>query len=302
MRPQLLAATAIATLLLAGCSTADSQESTAATAPPVSSTSSPSNEATASAGSEAIAESASASPSAPVVNSGQAWADARIQMWVDNSGIKSTAGFLYPYNLMTSWDSPEDGVIDIKLSNDIVFNRDGTLQSYEGPKAELGFMGSIMFESIGEASPELETVTFSTEDGKHSGSFSRGRTGADPANRQAWADEKYAQWLNSMNDTYESFCGTPITSLKVYRSCIPNDPHAYVDTVESPAKGELVVSIADGPWMGDDYDIPASRFVSSNMLIRINEKAVGEGKVDKLTVIARNGEDTAVEMPRDLAQ
>lgn len=53
-------------------------------------------------------------------------------MWVDNSGIKSTKGVLYPYNLMTGWTSPKPGVIDIKLANDMVFNKDGMQESYQG--------------------------------------------------------------------------------------------------------------------------------------------------------------------------
>lgn len=236
----------------------------------------------------------SAGESGKSVNSGQAWADSKIDMWKENSGIKSTKGFLYPYNLMTSWESPEPGIINIFLDNSMEFNRDGMQEHYQGPEDELRTMGLIMFESVGEASPELETVTFATEDGKHSGTYSRARTGADPNDRKAWAKEKYAQWIDGMNDVYESLCGAEITSLEVYRNCLPADPHAYVEKVESPAFGELVVTLADGPWIDGEYDMPASSFVSGNMMLKINGKAAIGEKVEKLTVIARDGEDTAV--------
>ena len=232
------------------------------------------------------------------VNSGQAWADSKIEMWKENSGIKSTKGFLYPYNLTTSWESPSPGVINIFLDNSMKFGTQMP-QSYETKEDELRTMGLIMFESVGEASPELESVTFATENGKHSGTYTRARTGADPQDRKAWAEEKYVQWLDAMNDTYESFCHNEITEVEVYRNCLPTDPHAYVEKVESPAFGELVVTLEDGPWIDGEYDMPASSFVSSNMSIKINRKAAKGEKVEKLTVIARNGADTHTETLHD---
>ena len=47
--------------------------------------------------------------------------------------------------------------------------------------------------------------------------------------------------------------------------------------------------------MDGTYDLPASGFVSSNMMIRINEKNDGLQPLEKLTVTARGGEDTSVE-------
>lgn len=95
-------------------------------------------------------------------------------------------------------------------------------------------MGLVMFESIGDDSPELETVDIAAEDGSRSGSYSRSRTGADPSDLDAWADENYVQWLDAMNDTYKSFCGFTIKKLDQYRECLPTDPHAYVESVEAP--------------------------------------------------------------------
>ncbi|WP_345472571.1 hypothetical protein QMQ05_01990 [Glutamicibacter ectropisis] len=299
MRVRSLMTLSLAAILMTGCSATQSPESpaeptSAATTPAVSS-------ATATTADVELAEN-SLAPSPTEATStpltGQAWADSKIQMWKDNSGIKSTQGFLYPYNLMTSWESPKEGVLNIYLDNSMIFNRDGMQESYETREDELRFMGRIMFESVGEKSPEFESVTFATEDGKNSGTYSRARTGADPNDRKAWANEKYVQWLSGMNDVYESMCHAEITTLEVYRSCLPDDPHAYVDKVTSPAFGELVVTIKDGPWMDGTYDMPASGFVASNMLIKINDKAAVGEQVEKLTVIARGGEDTTTS-PRE---
>ncbi|GAA3300346.1 hypothetical protein [Glutamicibacter nicotianae] len=284
-------------LLAAGCSAAPEQAAPADSTVSAVAESSPAAKPTAAF--RETAESAETSPATVAeadanVNSGQAWADSKIEMWKENSGIKSTKGFLYPYNLMASWESPSPGVINIFLDNSMEFGTQMP-QSYETNEDELRTMGLIMFESVGEASPELESVTFATENGKHSGTYTRARTGADPKDRKAWAEEKIVQWLDSMNDTYESFCHSEITELEVYRNCLPTDPHGYVEKVESPAFGELVVTLEDGPWIDGEYDIPASVFVGSNMSIRINQKAAQGEKVEKLTVIARNGADTHTE-------
>lgn len=293
----------IVAILMTGCSasqapTPSSEPSESATAP----ANAPASAVTADTelAENSLAPSPTKSTAAPLT--GQAWADSKIKMWKDNSGIKSTQGFSYPYNLMTSWESPKPGVINISLDNSMIFNRDGMQESYQTREDELRFMGLIMFESVGEKSPELESITFATEDGKNSGTYSRARTGADPNDRKAWAKEKYAQWLSGMNDVYESMCHAEITTLEVYRRCLPDDPHAYVDKVESPAFGELVVTIKDGPWMGGTYDTPASSFVSSNMIIKINDKAAAGEQVDKLTVIARSGGDTGTANREDWIQ
>lgn len=303
MRVRIFMALSVATLLMTGCSTGQIP-----TPPP---------ERTESATAQAESSVAASTPETELAEnsidptptgsgakalSGQAWADSKIQMWKDNSGIKSTQGFLYPYSLMTSWESPDEGVLNIYLDNSMIFNRDGMQESYQTREDELRVMGLIMFESVGEESPELESVTFATEDGNNSGTYSRARTGADPNDRKAWAKEKYTQWLAGMNDVYESMCKAEITVLEVYRKCLPSDPHAYVDKVASPAFGELVVTIKDGPWMDGPYDTPASSFVSSNMIIKINDKAAVGEHVEKLTVIARDGKDTGTANSEDWAQ
>ncbi|WP_258142680.1 hypothetical protein [Arthrobacter sp. MYb227] len=215
-----------------------------------------------------------------------------------NSGIKSVKGFLYPYNLIDSWESTEAGHLRITIANSYKFNQDGSAQRYETATDELRTMGLIMFESIGEDSPELEKVTVQTANGSRTGSYSRARTGADPSDLDAWANEKYVQWLDAMNDTYESLCGKRIKKLSDYRSCIPTDPHAYVESVSAPARGELVVKLVPGIWQNNTYDTPTMSgidFVSSNMSLKINGKAHSTEGVDKLTVLVVGEDDSSVE-------
>lgn len=237
-------------------------------------------------------------PAASPTPSGQEWADEKVNAWVDNSGIKSVKGFLYPYNLINSWDSPKAGHLRLFIDDSYEFNRDGMSQHFETATDELRIMGLVMFESIGDDSPELETVDIATEDGSRSGSYSRSRTGADPSDLDAWADEKYVQWLDAMNDTYESFCGFTIKKLEQYRECLPTDPHAYVESVEAPAEGELVVTLSPGEWQDNTYDTDTMRgvdFVASNMMLKINSKAFATEAVESLTVVVDGTDESGTE-------
>ena len=290
MRLRLTALAAGTALLLAGCSPAADPASAPSPAAPSASAAQPSS---ASSASEAAPSSAAAEPAVEkIANSGQKWADEKIGLWVKNSGIKSVKGFLPPYNAIDSWESPAPGEILIHLDNTYSFTAPtDPMEMVKTVKDDLRLMGRIMIESVGNASPELESITFETANGKESGTWSRARTGADPADREAWADEKYQQWLEGMNDTYESMCGT-LTSIEVYRKCIPSDPHAYIGKVESPAPGDLVVTLDDGPWTGGTYDEGANgaaSFVTSNMMLKINEKAARGEKVESLTVKTADG-------------
>ncbi|GAA4479331.1 hypothetical protein GCM10023190_22170 [Enteractinococcus fodinae] len=60
--------------------------------------------------------------------------------------------------------------------------------------------------------------------------------------------------------------------------------------MESPAYGELVVHIEDGPWQGGQYE-PAAEFVSSNMVSRIGAYS---NEVATLTVITEDGQTDTV--------
>ncbi|PRA10974.1 hypothetical protein CQ010_10355 [Arthrobacter sp. MYb211] len=304
MRLRVVFTAALAALALTGCSVqATPPPGETAGVPASATTSSPSPSP-----SPAAAESSATQrydPARGLDASGQDWADSKIQAWLDNSGIKSVKGFLGAYKLMNSWDSPKPGHLSIHLDNSYRFNQDGSAESHEVSTDELRFMGRIMFESIGKKSPELESVTFATENKQHSGTFSRARTGADPADREAWAEEKFVQWLEAMNDTYESFCSANIKKIETYRDCIPTDPHAYIDSVSSPAIGELVVTLAPGIWQGNTYDtdsIPGVDFVSGNMMLKINSKAHGPEQVETLTVKVQGTEETSTEHKSEWTQ
>lgn len=297
MRSRLLFTIAAVSLVLAGCSS-QPDASVSASPPTGKETHAPvaSVSPSASASATSTVEAAAVSPALEA--SGQDWADSKIQAWLDNSGIKSVKGFLGTFKLISSWDSPTTGHLNVHLDNSYKFNLDGMAESYERPSDELRFMAEIMFESIGEQSPELESATFETENGEYSGTYSRARTGADPLDREAWAEEKYIQWLDSMNGTYESLCHAPIKKIETYRSCIPTDPHAYIDSVESPKFGHLVVKLSSGTWQKNTYDsapLDGVRLVSSNMLIRINAKAHGNEQVEKLTVVVEGSDETSTE-------
>lgn len=295
MRSRLLFTIATVSLVLAGCSS-QPDAIASASAPNDKETHSPVASTSPSVLATSTAEAAAVSPT--LVAIGQDWADSKIQAWLDNSGIKSVTGFLGTFKLINSWDSPTAGNLNVHLDNSYKFNLDGMAESYERPSDELRFMAEIMFESIGEQSPELESATFETENGEYSGTYSRARTGADPSDREAWAEEKYVQWLDSMNDTYGSLCHAPIKKLETYRSCLPTDPHAYIDSVESPKFGQLVVKLSSGPWQKNTYDsvpLDGVRLVSSNMLIRINAKAHGNEQVEKLTVVVEGSDETSTE-------
>jgi hypothetical protein len=298
MRTRLVVHAVLAALVLSGCSLAS----------PAESGQGESSKTAAAGGESTTALSASpptadaSTPAAGPTLTGQEWADAKVNAWVDNSGIKSVKGFLYPYNLINSWDSPKAGHLRLFIDDSYEFNRDGTAQGYETATDELRIMGLVMFESIGDDSPELETVDIATEDGTRSGSYSRSRTGADPSDLDAWADEKYVQWLDAMNDTYESFCGTTIKKLEQYRECIPTDPHAYVESVEAPAEGELVVTLGPGEWQDNTYDTDSMRgvdFVASNMILKINSKAFTTEAVEILTVVVDGSNESGTEKRQD---
>src|SRR5699024_7190829 len=90
-------------------------------------------------------------------------------------------------------------------------------------------------------------------------------TGA--AELEAWADERFDDWLRSMNFTYQGLCGG-VDSVADYRQCVPDDPHGYITDFEAPVAGELVVRIEKGPWQSGSYE-PAATFMAGNMMLKI---------------------------------
>ncbi|MGP5390484.1 hypothetical protein [Glutamicibacter arilaitensis] len=96
---------------------------------------------------------------------------------------------------------------------------------------------------------------------------------------QAWADDAYDSWFKGMQYTYIEdknagmFC-TKFDDLKGYRDCVPNDPHAYIESFTSTEPGHLIVTLApDSRWQGGEYDTEGSGlpFVAGNVGPRLQQ-------------------------------
>lgn len=113
---------------------------------------------------------------------------------------------------------------------------------------------------------------------------------ADP---EAWADYKYVEWLHGMNTTYREMCGE-LTDLRVYRDCVPDDPHAYITDFSATDIGELVITIGPGPWEDGKYDtetIPAADFVAGNAPFHIAKFSTD---FDSITALTPDGDSDTV--------
>lgn len=53
---------------------------------------------------------------------------------------------------------------------------------------------------------------------------------------------------------YTDDCAAPFETLEEFRECSPDDPVAYLDTLESPQDGELIVTLMPEAWGGGEYD------------------------------------------------
>lgn len=95
---------------------------------------------------------------------------------------------------------------------------------------------------------------------------------------QEWADAAYASWFKGMQYTYIEdpdagmFCDE-FDDIAGYRECVPNDPHAYIESFTATASGHLVVTVSpDSRWEGGTYDtleMPGLFFVSGNIGTRL---------------------------------
>lgn len=104
----------------------------------------------------------------------------------------------------------------------------------------------------------------------------------------AWADYKYTEWLHGMNTTYRELCGE-LTTLEVYRDCVPDDPHAYITDFSATQIGELIITIGPGPWENGPYDtqdIPAAHFVAGNAPFHIAKFSTD---FDSITAVTPDG-------------
>lgn len=69
------------------------------------------------------------------------------------------------------------------------------------------------------------------------------------------------------------FC-TKFDDLKGYRDCVPNDPHAYIESFTSTESGHLIVTLTpDSRWQGGEYDTDGSglQFVAGNVGPRLQQ-------------------------------
>lgn len=295
MKNLILAVPLLAALALVGCTAPSPAAETTADqiAVGTSAEGAPSGEA---------AESVSKSGSSASLN---VWADQKMEQWFNAEGSsKGVQGFIGDFRLIKSWEASKSGEIVLRVDGSITTHDDVYNQKL-GSANNLWLIPAVMMESIYEIAPELEKVTAITDDGKRTEAFTRNDLFPVPSaedsacgekDLECWADEKYNQWLASMDETYRGMCGK-ISRLADYHQCIPSDPHGFVDSVEAPEPGELLVTLADGVWQDNTYDteeIPGIDFVSSNMAVRIAEKDVG---LKQVTVMTADGDKTSTNQP-----
>lgn len=158
------------------------------------------------------------------------------------------------------------------------------------------YLAEILHGYIGMQTQDMLQVTTTTPDGQYHATHGRlpaADTLEEPKNEaelEAWAKDRFADWLRSMNFTYQGLCGG-VDSVADYRQCVPDDPHGYITSVEAPAAGELVVRIENGAWQGGPY-VPAAEFMAGNMMLKIGSYS---NDVDYLTVITEDGDSHTVQ-------
>lgn len=203
-----------------------------------------------------------------------------------------------PVAYLESFESPRPGELVVTLTPEAwgggEYNPD---QVYTVP-----YLADNLLAYIEMQTDELHQLTVTTPDGSHQateGQFPQSQNPDAPQTEvelQEWADARFQDWLHAMDVTYRDLCGG-VDSVADYRQCVPDDPHGYITGIESPAAGELVVHVENGPWQGGTYDMPGAHFMSDNMLIKI---AYSSTDVDKLTVSTEDGQCDTAEWDRRL--
>jgi hypothetical protein len=113
----------------------------------------------------------------------------------------------------------------------------------------------------------------------------------EPVITGVWAGVKYNQFLETTGDTYSGECGDASTPAGL-RACAPFEPFAYVSAVESPAPGDLLVTVTPEAWGGGEYDpeqVFTLEYVAGNMALRM---AHHDDDVKTLTVTTPDGSHT----------
>ncbi|WFP15538.1 hypothetical protein [Citricoccus muralis] len=195
----LFSAAVVTALLLTGCSADAASEPSAdvtEAAMPVSSdvTSAPET-------SEESAPPADDESAAPPL-SGQAWADRKVDIWLEVEGANSIAGLYEPFRLIESWESPEPGHLVFHVDPRISDGDDVYHQNL-GPAKDLWMIPAVMLEMTWEQNRDLEIITARTTDGSREESYSREEkmgpiaSGHTQPGTQEWADELVGLWLEA---------------------------------------------------------------------------------------------------------
>lgn len=242
-----VAPTLVVAIALAGCSVSSNDISESAP------------QATETKASGVPRASPSVMPSQDPTGTGQQWVDAVMQQWLDFEGARSIQGFIWPFNLVTRWESTEPGEIVLHVADSITRNAEG-ISDYSAT-SELDSIAGVMMQSVAEEFPTVENITAVTEDGTLSVDYARGKwersqpvsmrdsmMAADPRPEsqlkgQAWADEKMNQWFEQLG------VQGPEGLVSSFR---------LITSWESSEKGELVIHL--------DKSFPSSYDVGSGMM------------------------------------
>lgn len=86
---------------------------------------------------------------------------------------------------------------------------------------------------------------------------------SDVDNAGPGAAESLEHLLTTLNTVYEDDvgngnfsgeCDAPFETLEEFRECSPDDPIAYLDSIDSPRSGELIVTLMPEAWGSGEYD------------------------------------------------
>ena len=232
--------------------------------------------------------SPSVMPSQDPAGTGQPWVDAVMQQWLDFEGARSVQGFIWPFNLVTRWESTEPGEIVLHVADSITGNAEG-ISDYSAT-SELDSIAGVMMQSVAEEFPTVENITAVTEDGTLSVDYARGKwarsqpvsmrdsmMAADPRPEshlkgQAWADEKMNQWFDQLGVRGPQGLVSSFRLITAWDSSEPGElvihldksfPHSYdvgsgLMTVEEDLQG-ISVTVLDNLYM----DAPELKRVTS---------------------------------------
>lgn len=182
------------------------------------------------------ASAASQHPEDPAASADprQAWADEKVQAWLDVWSLESVDGLLPPFDLVESWESPAEGELVLHVDPAITAT-DTVHQQDLGPANDLWMIGAVMMQDTWEVSPDLETITARTSDGARTETYTRqDRIGPetsgqhDPAT-QAWADEIMDLWVQAEGAQTVEGMLHPFDLIRSWEAAGPGELTIYTD-------------------------------------------------------------------------